>query len=80
MLGELIDKLTVTNLKIWHLEDVKRDSDDDKKVADACRKTNTLNGQRNELMEQIDSLMVRYHSGEKPKESFHGSSKIYGKQ
>ena len=50
MLGELIDKLTIVNLKIWHLEDIKRDSDDDSKVATACRKTNVLNTQRNLLM------------------------------
>lgn len=80
MLGELIDKLTIVNLKIWHLEDLKRDSDNDSKVAEACRKTNVLNAQRNELMEQIDNLMVRYHSGEKPKATHHGSTKIYGKQ
>jgi hypothetical protein len=80
MLGELIDKLTIVNLKIWHLEDIKRDSDDDSKVANACRKTNVLNTQRNLLMEEIDNLMVRYHNGEKPKASHHGSTKIYGKQ
>lgn len=80
MLGDLIDKLCIVNLKIWHLEDVKRDSNDDHKVADACRKTNVLNTQRNELMEEIDNLMIRYHNGEKPKSSYQGSTKIYGKQ
>ena len=80
MLGELIDKLTVVNLKIWHLEDIKRDSSDDARVASACRKTNVLNTQRNQLMEDIDNLMVRYFNGEKPKPSYHGSTKIYGKQ
>ena len=80
MLGELIDKLMVTNLKIWHLEDVKRESDDDSKVAAACRKTNILNTQRNLLMEEIDYLMVRYLDGEKPQVSHQGSTKVYGKQ
>lgn len=81
MLGELVDKLSIVNLKIYHLEDIKRDDEsDDSKVAEACRKTNVLNGQRNELMEAIDALMVRYFDGEKPKASHHGSTKIYGKQ
>ena len=80
MLGELIDKLTIVNLKIWHLEDIKRDSDDDSKVANACRKTNILNTQRNLLMEDIDNLMVRYLDGEKPRVSHQGSTKVYGKQ
>ncbi len=58
-LGELIDKLTVANLKIWHLEDIKRKKDaSDKDVADATRSTNTLNTQRNLLIEEIDTLIV----------------------
>ena len=80
MLGELVDKLTIANLKIWNFEDVKRDSDNDTEVADACRKTNTLNTQRNLLIEEIDNLMVRYHDGEKPKATHAGSTKIYGKK
>lgn len=80
MLGELVDKLTIVNLKIWNLEDLKRDSSDDAKVADACRKTNILNTQRNLLMEDIDNLMVRYLDGEKPRVSHQGSTKVYGKQ
>ncbi len=54
-IGEMIDKLSVTNIKIFFLENIKRDqAQDDKTVADATRKTNTLNTYRNNLIQQID--------------------------
>jgi len=68
--GNLIDQLSIVNLKIWMLEDVKRDSDDDKAIADACRKTNTLNVQRNQLIAAIDEKIEG--------ESSAVNTKIYG--
>jgi len=59
-LGSLIDKLTIVNLKIWMFEDVKRDSKNDHIVADATRKTNILNRQRNNLIQQ---KMSKFTSG-----------------
>lgn len=54
-IGELIDELIIVNLKIWACEDIKRiHEDDDKKVADACRKTNKLNPRRNALIAAIN--------------------------
>ena len=71
-LGQLIDELTITNLKIWMLEDKKRDNiDDDKIVADATRKTNELNPYRNQLISEIDKLTIENFSG--------NNIKIYGK-
>jgi len=57
--GSAIDKLTVVNLKIWHLEELKRDkTKSDKDVADSTRKTNILNTQRNDLIQEIDEMMI----------------------
>lgn len=69
--GNLIDQLTIVNLKIWMLEDVKRDSDDDTEIANACRKTNHLNVQRNELIAALDKKLEGKASGL--------NTKIYGK-
>ena len=52
-IGNLIDKLTVVNLKIWTFEDIKRTSKIDKEIADATRNTNILNQQRNDLIQEI---------------------------
>ena len=71
-IGNLIDQLTIVNLKIWNLEDLKRDSDDDTVIADACRKTNVLNVQRNELIAAIDEEITG--------QSSHLNTKTYGKK
>ncbi len=72
-IGNLIDQLIVTNQKIWAFEDIKRKKDaTDHEVAEATRKTNTLNVFRNKLIQAIDEAL-----GEK---SFlQGDTKIYGK-
>lgn len=71
-LGNLIDQLIVCNQKIWAFEDIKRKKDaSDKVIAEATRKTNTLNVFRNKLIQAIDEGL-----GEK---SFlQGDTKIYG--
>lgn len=79
-LGNLIDELSITNLKIWMLEDIKRDSDDDAKIADACKKTNILNPLRNRLIQEIDELANKIASGKKQELFGQGSTKIYGKK
>jgi len=57
-LGSLIDKLTVTNLRIWVAEDKKRDPNaSDKEIADATRLTNVCNQQRNDLIQEIDEKL-----------------------
>lgn len=79
-IGSLIDKLTVVNLKIWNYEDVKRLSDDDHVIAEATRKTNTLNQQRNDLIEEIDTLIVDVVVGNKKMKNYKiGGTKLYGK-
>ena len=45
-IGNLIDKLTVVNIRIWMAEDIKRNaSASDKEIADATRLTNIANQQ-----------------------------------
>lgn len=80
-LGNLIDKLTIVNLRIWMAEDIKRDSNaTDEKIANATRLTNVANSQRNDLIQEIDELinhMVK--TGELQKLYKQGDTKMYGK-
>jgi hypothetical protein len=77
-IGNIVDKLTIVNLKIWMLEDIKRDSTDDKKIADATRKTNILNQQRNDLIQELDEKMNEIAVGIEQKLYGQGENKIYG--
>lgn len=80
-LGSLVDKLTIVNLKIFKAEDLKRDeSASDKQIADACRATNLLNTQRNDLMQEIDELFIDVVSGKSKMKLYkQGSTKMYGR-
>jgi hypothetical protein len=81
-IANLIDKLTICNIKIWMAEDLKRDLEaSDKQIADATRLTNIANQQRNDLMQEIDEKinhMVK--TGELQKLYKQGGSKMYGKK
>ena len=81
-IGNLIDKLTITNLKIWMLEDVKRDaSASDMIIANATKKTNILNCQRNDLIQEIDESLNELMVNKVPQKLYNqGSTKCYGKQ
>ena len=81
-IGNLIDSLCICNQKIWVLEDQKREKfASDKQIADATRKTNILNPQRNMLIEEIDQkLNHMVKTGELQKLYSQGSTKMYGKQ
>jgi hypothetical protein len=63
-IGNLIDKLTIANIRIWMAEDIKRDkSASDKQIADATRITNVVNSYRTDLIQEIDEKlneMVEY--------------------
>ncbi len=79
-IGNLIDKLTITNLRIWNAEDIKRNKTaTDKEIANACRITNVANSQRNDLIQEIDErLNHMIKSGEAQKLYQQGSTKMYG--
>jgi len=77
--GNLIDKLTIVNMKIWKFEDIKRDSSDDTMIADACRKTNILNQQRNDLIQEIDQMLIDASKGLINFKNYQqGDTKTYG--
>jgi len=79
-LGNLIDQLTVANIRIWMAEDVKRDPKaTDKQLADATRVTNAANQLRNDLIQAIDEGLNDVALGERQKLYKQGATKIYGK-
>lgn len=81
-LGNLIDKLTVVNIRIWMAEDIKRNKDaSDKEISDATKLTNVANQQRNDLIQEIDEKINHMvQTGEVQKLYKQGSTKMYGKR
>jgi len=80
-IGNLIDQLTIVNIKIWMAEDIKRNPNaSDKEIANATKLTNVANQQRNDLIQEIDEkLNYMTETGELQKLYKQGSSKMYGK-
>jgi hypothetical protein len=80
-IGNLIDKLTVVNIRIWTCEDIKRNpSASDSEIAKATKITNVANQQRNDLIQEIDqSINHLIISGYPQKLYSQGSTKMYGK-
>jgi hypothetical protein len=79
-IGNLIDKLSIVNIRIWMLEDIKRNAKDDAPIADATRKTNILNQQRVDLIQEIDEFVVGVLDGSRTMKVYRqGDTKMYGK-
>ena len=80
-IGNLMDQLTIVNIRIWMAEDVKRNKEaTDKQIADATRLTNIANQQRNDLIQEIDEKINHMiKTGELQKLYKQGSTKMYGK-
>lgn len=80
-IGNLIDKLTIANIRIWMAEDIKRDKNaTDKQIADATRITNVVNSLRTDLIQEIDeNLNEMISTGKLQKLYKQGSTKMYGK-
>ena len=81
-IGNLIDKLTIANIRIWMAEDIKRDPNaSDKQIADATRITNVVNSYRTDLIQEIDETINEMVStGKQQKLYKQGSTKMYGKK
>jgi len=78
-IGNMVDQLSIVNIKIYMQEDIKRDPGaSDKEITDATRKTNTLNMQRNALIDEIDLELNEISEGKKQK--LFGANKSYGKK
>ncbi len=57
-LGSLVDKLTIANIRLWHLEDARRDKSlSDKQRLAAADMISVVNGERNDLMDEIDEFI-----------------------
>lgn len=80
-IGNLIDKLTIANIRIWMAEDIKRDKNaTDKQIADATRVTNVANSYRTDLIQEIDeSINDMVATGKLQKLYKQGATKMYGK-
>lgn len=80
-LGNLIDKLSIVNIRIWMLEDIKRNSEDDVEVANATRNTNIINQQRTDLIQEIDELVLGLSNGTRTMKTYkQGDTKMYGRK
>lgn len=55
-LGELIDRLSIVNVKVFKLVEFIETGKDDPEVADAARKVQALNRQRSDLKNEIDRM------------------------
>lgn len=80
-IGNLIDNLSIVNIRIWMLEDIRRDKNaSDKELLDANAKIAKLNPLRNDLIEAIDEGLNKIADGQKQKLYGQGSTKMYGKR
>lgn len=63
-LGSLVDKLTVANIRLWHLEDVRRDRKlSDKNRLAAADMISVVNQERNDLIDEIDEFLYQAAAG-----------------
>jgi hypothetical protein len=80
-IGNLIDQLTIANIRIWMAEDIKRDPQaTDKQLGNATRITNVANQQRTDLIQAIDEGLNEIAAGELQKLYKQGATKMYGKK
>ena len=80
-IGNLIDKLTIANIRIWMAEDIIRDKNaTDKQIADATKITNVVNTLRTDLIQEIDESLNEMVATVKLQKLYkQGSTKMYGK-
>ena len=65
-LGSLVDKLSIANIRLWHLEDIRRNlSLSDKERLEAADKVSVVNSERNSLIDEIDEYLENAIKGDK---------------
>lgn len=63
-IGDMIDKLTIANIRLWMLEDERRmytetdESRDEEDIKEFLRKISRTNRERNSLIDQINSSLA----------------------
>jgi len=58
-IGSVIDQLIIANIRLWHLEDQRRDKSlSDKERLKACDMVAVVNSQRNQLIDEIDQMLA----------------------
>lgn len=80
-IGNLIDQLTIANIRLWNIEDKKRNPKaTNKDLAEATRASNVINTLRNDLIQSIDEQINELILTGKPQKLYkQGSTKSYGK-
>ena len=64
-LGSLIDKLSIKNLRYWHLDEVIQTKDaSDPQIEELKAKVDLVDRQRKELLEEIDAFLGAALAGE----------------
>ena len=64
-LGSLIDKLSIKNLRYWHLDEVAQTKDaSDPQIGELKAKMGLVDRQRKELLEEIDTFLAAALAGE----------------
>ena len=62
-IGDLVDKLTIANCRLWHIEDARREfssQEDDKsleKAEELLNQVSKVNKERNSLIDQINASL-----------------------
>ena len=84
-LGSLIDKLTIANIRLWHLEDARRDrSLPDKDRLAAADAISVVNKERNDLIDEIDEFIYKAAHGKVklkvPKVKIYKKFRLTGKE
>jgi hypothetical protein len=81
-LGSLVDKLAIVDLKIWHCQELifdKGDEQDDKELDKLNLKNESLLGQRQRLIREIDEWIIKAVSDPGSVVITNPQNKIYGR-
>lgn len=66
-IGEMIDKLCVIHLKVWHIEEqikqIETENKDIMKIEKLCDKVVNLNAYRMKIVESIDKYFFKLGGG-----------------